>query len=645
MAVGLLLGVAGTLAAGDAPAEQRHFDQRIRPILEKYCYSCHGPEKRKGDLDLAVFTTLSSAQEHQHVWTGVLERVQADEMPPEGAKQLEFGERQDLIEWSRRLQPKEVDCTKLASDRTVNFYTGNVMSRRLNRDEYERTVRDLVGIDVRPGRLLPADGAGGEGFDTTGDTLFTSSLTVEKYLEAAELITATILPDDPATLSPEIAAARTRLLGRLPSAEHPPRQAAHEVLARFLRRAFRRSVTPEEVAGFLRVFDHASARGDGYDAALRLALTGVLISPHFLFLVEPEPEQGDVQPLGPFPLASRLSYFLWASMPDEELLALAESGRLLDPAVYLAQIRRLLNDPRAASIGERFALQWLEIDKLGHEVKPDPQRYPEFARLVDAMRGEVVALVNEVFLRDRPLMELIDSDYVLVDRTMAAHYGMPVPAGDSFSRQPAPSRERGGITGVAAVHALTSYPLRTSPVLRGRWILEVLLGEKVPPPPPDVPALADDDHHLSAVDLREQLERHRRDPTCSSCHQRMDPLGFSLESFDNLGRHRTQADGRPIDVSAKLANGQVFDGPAGLKKILTERRDQVLRHLARKLTGYALGRQLSRHDDCVVRDSLAALAANGWRASVLVETIAQSKPFRYRYYAGKPAKAATQEVR
>jgi hypothetical protein len=624
--------------------EQIHFRDKIRPLLEKYCYECHGEKKQKGDLNLAVFTDLDSAAEHQDVWVSVLERVLADEMPPEGAAQMKFGQRHELLDWTRKFRPKEIDCSKLATDRTVDFYRGSVMSRRLNRDEYNHTIRDLLGLDLRPGAILPADGAGGEGFDTTGDTLFTSSLTIEKYFEAAETALGAVLPDDPETLGTDAAAARARLLSALPGEGRSVRDAAGVVLDGFMRRAFRRPVEGEEVQKFLKVFDHAHTRGDGFDKALRLALTGVLVSPHFLFLVEPEHPDGDIQPLGAFPLASRLSYFLWATMPDEELFAAAASGEILADEGYLKQLRRMLRDPRASSLGERFAMQWLEIDKLGGEVRPDGSRFPEFDEaLAAAMKEEVVRYFNFIIGENRPLTELITSDYSFANERLAKLYGIEGVAGPGFQQVKFSSPERGGITGMAAVHALTSYPLRTSPVLRGRWILEVLLGEKVPPPPPDVPALAADEHEVTAANLREQLEKHRTDPTCNSCHQRMDPLGFALETFDNLGRARFEVDGQAIDVSARLPNGEEFSGPEGLKKILTKRRDPILRHLVKKLTGYALGRPLNRYDDCVIKDGMKALAANEFRPTPLIETIALSKPFRYRYHP-RTVQAAARET-
>ena len=618
----------GGAARGADEAHRKRFEEKVKGQLESYCIECHGPKKQKGDLNLAELMEYDAIVANPKLWSLVRERVFAFEMPPEGSRALEFNERNELLDWLGGLPKEELDCTKLASDRTQSFYRGHVMSRRLTRDEYRNTVRDLTGLSFDVAGDLPADGAGGEGFDTTGDTLFTSTLAVEKYLDAAERLLGVLLPDKTEDMTPDAAAARAALLGPMPSESLTPREEARGVLERFLPRAFRRPVEPGEVGKFLAMHDRAMARGDAYDAAVRLMLTGVLVSPHFLFLVEPEPEEGGVQPLPPFALASRLSYFLWATMPDESLFRLAASGELLKDEVYRAEVRRMIRDPRAAALGERFAAQWLELDRLGTEVRPDKSRWPEFDdALAAAMRHEVVAFFNHLVRENRPLVELIDCDYGIVNARLAALYGVAGVEGETFRRVSFTDRARGGLLGMAAIHASTSFPLRTSPVLRGKWVLDVLLGERVPPPPPDVPPLKVDEAGVTAATLRQQLEEHRKNPDCASCHNRMDPLGFGLETFDVIGRRR---DG--VDASGKLPSGEAFDGPEGLKRILLGRRDQIMRHLVRKLTGYALGRQLNQFDECIIRDAMKALAADEWRPAAALETIAMARAFRFRYY-------------
>lgn len=635
----LAAGVFSTISAVRAAEETKlsppeFFAKEIQPILQKHCYDCHGNEKQKGGVNLQTFDDLEKIKAAPELWYTAYERVNAFEMPPAGKGELDFNKQRKMVQWLRDLpKPENVDCDQIASDRNANFYRGFAMSRRLNRAEYASTVRDLFEVKVDVASLLPADGGGGEGFDTTGNALFTSSIHIEKYMAAADQVLRQVLPDQAPESSSPTATARARLLGgRANPGPDEARDAARQIVAATARRAFRRPVKPEEIERILTMFDRAWARGDGYLASLRLALKTVLVSPNFLFLIEPEPEEKGVQPLAPLPLASRLSYFLWSSMPDEELLALAESGKLNDPNTYREQVHRMLADPRALALGERFALQWLDLERLGGEVRPDPKKFPEFdAELQRAMLAEVKATFNYIITSDRPLTELIDADYVFADRSLGEFYGLSV-SGAEVQKVSAPNASRGGVIGMAAVHALTSFPLRTSPVLRGRWVLEALLGEKVKPPPPDVPALAETAENHRELSLRQQLEKHRLNPECASCHDKMDPLGFGMENFDVLGRWRDTDRGQPIDARGTLPSGTSFEGPSGLKKVLMERKEEVVKQIARKLTGYAYGRELNKFDDCVIKKTMEELRANNYRPSILIENIALSFPFRHRFY-------------
>jgi hypothetical protein len=365
---------------------------------------------------------------------------------------------------------------------------------------------------------------------------------------------------------------------------------------------------------------------------VKLALKAVLISPHFLFLVEREPEEEGVYRLGQYELASRLAYFLWASMPDDELLELAAEERLYDEDVLRGQVRRMLADPKARGFAASFGTQWLGIGALGETVKPDPERFPEFDdQLIEAMREEAVALVETILREDRNVLELVDCDYTFVNQRLAQHYGLPLVEGDQLRRVSLEDRRRGGVLGLGAVLTTTSMPLRTSPVLRGKWVLEQLLGSQVPPPPPNAGVLPEDDKVHDGLTLRERLEAHRTKPECAACHQRMDPLGFGLECFDATGRWRHHSAGRPVDSSGELPGGETFRGPAELKEVLLARKREFLTNLSRKMLGFALGRGLSRFDDCVVKRCVEALEANDYRSSVLVEQIVLSYPFQHRY--------------
>lgn len=619
------------------------YAKEIRPLMAKKCFACHSAEKLKGDVNLERFENLDGIKAEPELWQTVLQKVQAYEMPPKKSGELNYGQFEKLMGFLRALpKPDKPDCNQIASDRTANFYRGYVMSRRLNRAEYINTIRDLFGVttDFKLDELLPADGGGGEGFDTTGDILFTSSIHIEKYLAAAEQITQAILLDRPPEKTSPLRAARERILFRQPGWLEKPTPAAREVINAFARRAWRRPVTTAELDELMKLFTRSQRRGDSFAAAVRLAVQGALISPHFLFLAEPEPAKPGVQRLADVPLASKLSYFLWSSMPDEELLSFAEQGKLSDPNIYRAQLHRLLRDPKAAAFGERFALQWLDLDKLGGEVKPDATKYPEFdPALARAMKDEVAAYFNHVVRENRPLLELVDSRYTFANRRLAELYGFTAVTSDELKIVQVADARRGGILGMAGVHALTSYPIRTSPVLRGRWLLEALLGDKIPPPPPDVPTLdekAAETH--TGLSLRKQLEQHRLKAECAACHDKMDPLGFGLENYDVLGRWRDELHGEKVDAKGILPSGEIYEGPEGLKKLLLARKEKILRHLARKMTGFAFGRELNQFDNCVIDDAMKALERNDWRATVLIETIATSYPFQHRFYPAHEVK-------
>ena len=614
------------------PAEE--FEKEIRPILKKHCFDCHSNDKAKADLNLEHFDTLEKIHEAQETWQTVLERVYAFEMPPEGKNELSFDKQRKLTDWLKKLpKPERADCDQIANDRNANFYRGHVMSRRLNRAEYANTIRDLFGVKVDVENLLPADGGGGEGFDTAGNALFTSSIHIEKYLAAADSVLNTVLSTTPGKVSPEAKAARARILGKNAKPPEMARPTAEEIVTRISRLAYRRPATPNEIERSMKMFDRAFDRGDGYIPSLRLALKSVLISPSFLFMVEPEPEQKGVQPLGPFPLATRLSYFLWSSMPDEELLTLAESGKLSDPNVLREQVRRMLADPKAAALGERFALQWLDLERLGGEVKPDAAKFPEFdAPLQHAMLDEVSAVFNYIVKSNSSLINLLDADFTFANEHLAKIYGIDGISGGKLQKVSLTDKNRGGVIGMAAVHAVSSYPHRTSPVLRGRWVLESLLGERVKMPPPDVPAFEETQAKAKDLPLRAQLELHRQKAECASCHDKMDPLGFGMENFDVLGRWREKDGDHAIDSKGTLPSGETFTGPIGLKTILMSQKDKVIEHLARKLTGYAYGRELNKFDNCVVDKAMEDLKKNDYRPSILVEHIALSFPFRHRFY-------------
>ncbi|MCG8650388.1 MAG: DUF1588 domain-containing protein, partial [Pirellulales bacterium] len=297
----------------------------------------------------------------------------------------------------------------------------------------------------------------------------------------------------------------------------------------------------------------------------------------------------------------------------------------------IAATRRMLADPKAKALGENFGLQWLGLAHFQTRVTPDPEIYPDYtAKLAADLREEALRTVARVFREDRSILELLAAPEIYINGTLAAHYGYSLPRDADWQAVPAGDR-RGGVITLGAVLMNTSYPRRTSPVLRGRWLLEELLGDRVPPPPPDVPAL-DESTGSSPQSLRESLELHRKNPQCSSCHSRMDPLGFGLENYDGLGRWRTTERGLPIDANGRLPSGEQFSGPAELKQVLLKRSAEFEAHFSKKLLGFALGRDLNKFDQCVIDDCLKELAARQHSSSAVIETIVTSYPFRHRYF-------------
>jgi hypothetical protein len=618
------------------------FTENIRPLLKSYCFECHNTTKKKAGLDLEKIDTDVAALDLVELWDQVGERLRGKEMPPAKRKQPTEDERQKLLAWVKHVADSQVNYDKLPKEELEKLLAGPMMSRRLNRGEYNNTLRDLFGVDLHAGDLLPSEGGGGEGFDNTGATLFITPVLMEKYLEAAELVLSRLLPGkvdkDKAQAANKVEVAqlealRRKLLVAVPGPKLTPREAAGKVLTSFLGRAFRRPATEKEVERYLRIFDKAAKRGDPYDQSLKLALKGVLIAPSFLFLIETPPEKKGVFQLGHYEVASHLSYFLWASMPDEGLLQLAAQGKLHDNKVLREQVKRMLRDPKARSLADGFAAQWLGIRPLGTTIRPDAKLYPEFnEELASAMREETLLFFDAIVREDRSVLEILDADYTFVNERLAEHYKIKDVKGPQMRRVKLDDPLRGGVLGQASILTVTSYPHRTSPVLRGRWILEELLGTAVPPPPPDVPVLNERRKEAKTLTLRQKLEKHRSKSECALCHSRMDPLGFGLENFDALGRWRTEQAGQPIDSVGILPTGEKFNGPVELKKLLLEkRRAEFLRNLCRKMLGYALTREINRADACVVQDCVRALEQGKHRASRLLETIVTSFPFSHRY--------------
>ena len=767
-----ILGVSGAGAFAEAPKASPaapSYRAQVAPVLAKYCVGCHGPEKPKHGLNLDAFTSEGAILKDLKTWQEVLENVESGAMPPDGKPQPSAAEAAQVVQYLQSLLSK-ANC-KTAPD------PGRVTLRRLNREEYNNTIRDLVGVDFRPADDFPSDDVG-YGFDNIGDVLSLPPLLMEKYLAAAESIaTRAILADDeprgptrrfqaeaiakangghtdgdsgfwlmstnaevgvdhafpkagsyilrakafgqqagkdlprleflvdgkPARSfdvkaeedAPAVFEAKVKVkhAGRFaaaftndawyPEVKDPKRrdrnlavewievvgptyslpndlpdshrkilfrrpnhlnrrEVAREVLQKFATRAFRRPVTPAELDRLVGLVDLALKDGDRFEKGIQLAMQAILVSPHFLFRVELETRPGAPRALNDLELASRLSYFLWSSLPDDELLDLAIKGQLRAGKNLDAQVGRMLKDPRSREFVENFAGQWLQTRNL-KLANPDRGRFDKFDEpLRDAMAKEVEMFFAAVVKDDRPISDFLHADYTFLNERLARHYGIAGVTGDQFRRVPLADPRRGGVVTMASTLTVTSNPTRTSPVKRGKWILEEILGTPPPPPPPNVADLPDDGdgdlgRKVPEATVRSRLEKHRADPNCASCHARMDPLGFGLENFDAIGAWR-DLDGKfPVDSSGTLPGGRSFQGPVELKAVLLAKIKPFASCLTEKMMTYALGRGLEYQDRCVVEKVADSVLAGGGRFSQLVSAIVHSDPFQKRGVEGSPS--------
>ncbi|MDQ6677785.1 MAG: DUF1592 domain-containing protein [Acidobacteriota bacterium] len=402
-----------------------------------------------------------------------------------------------------------------------------------------------------------------------------------------------------------------------------------KIVTDFARRAFRHPVTPEVADRYIKVITAARSRGRSEQAAVALAVQAMLVSPDFLFRIERDEKGAAAHRVSQFELASRLSYFLWSSMPDEGLFKCAESGALRQPEVLEAQVRRMLRDQKSQAFVENFAGQWLEIRRL-ESVRPDRERFPDFDDYLRlSMRRETELFFEHIMREDRPILDFLNADYTFMNERLARHYKLPGIRGPEFRKVDLTGTNRRGVMTQASVLTVSSYGNRTSPVLRGKWVLEDLLNTPPPPPPPDVPNL-DTAAVGSTASLRQQLEEHRKNAVCASCHSKMDPLGFALENYDAVGQWRSMDGNIPIDASGTLPDGRSFRGAEELGTVLLQKPARFTESLTEKLLIYALGRGLERYDRPAVKSISARVAAHDYRFSSLVLGIVNSVPFEQR---------------
>ncbi|MFI4862315.1 MAG: DUF1592 domain-containing protein [Phycisphaerales bacterium JB063] len=791
---------------------QVDFTDHAQPILEWYCMDCHDRATHKGGVVLDNIDSERELVEHFREWEKVVDQIEGRTMPPMDAEQPDEATRQRLAAYLRHvLETYEPDGPP---------DPGPTMSRRLTHFEYNNTVRDLTGIDLRPGAQFPAEGGGGEGFTNNADTMFLSPLLMEKYLDASHQIVnhlevsftlglvwhadtlgerdrqqwrdaaqealkqyrhdrlagLDVFVDDAAQMGryvpalyryrhaqladeslsieqfaqqeglhavylhglnafyaegpgngdepvaqvvaawralPEPDPARTveeqnalasaaaeqsaallrqhvaplahwfgdaedkrsfvmqsgygrfghmpfaynndqlfaavtqperdelkRLqdedwLRRQGNADHE-RDALRRMLGPFVRRAYRRPLEPGELDTLVAYFDAQREVSSSFEEAVRVVVRRVLVSPYFLLRVEHDRAGESAYRISDVELASRLSYLLWASMPDEALLSAAETGRLSDAEELERQVRRMLADPKSSGFAEQMLGEWLGLPEVARTDGPDVAVFPVYdSALRDALVHEARLFLASLVQEGRPTLALIDADYTYANAGLASHYGLPFETADgqgdtdAWRRVATGGAQRGGVLGMGAFHLLTSYPTRASPVLRGQWVLGALLGSPTPPPPPNVGELPEGEH-AESMSFRERLAAHRADPACAVCHDRLDPVGFSMQRFDALGRWvETDPAGQVIDDHGTMPDGTQLDGVGGLRDYLIANKDRFYRQIARKTLGYALGRELQYTDRPTLRRLEERLAADDSFATLLIE-VAQSYPFQHR---------------
>jgi len=733
------------------------FEEVVKPVIQNSCGKCHNPVAMKGELDLKRFLTMTSDQalKERDLWETIARRVEARQMPPEGERELDPHDVASISLWTK---------TELARlDEGSGRDPGHITTRRLNRDEYNNTVHDLLGVNINASADFPPDPYA-YGFDDIGEALSLSPALTEMYMKTAQRIARTAIPTGPelsavvmkydaATIGQrnrmhieivhnipvdaeynvragwdQAVPRGTVMTGRLlvdgrevvnetfsfvytmeraiavlkfplsqgphkiemvmevaPNSQQPkpfrgtlpyptwmevagpydqvpyertasfqriffkgpPRDGsrttyAREILERLAYHAYRRPPTTLEINRLTSLTNIVRQNGGNFYKQIQIALEGILMSPDFLFRIEKEPAQNRTYRVNDYELASRLSYFLWSSMPDDELLSVAAKKELSNPGVLHSQVRRMLANPKASALAVNFSGQWLQTQNLEFET-PDTNTFPDFdVELREAMQTETRMFFSSVMSEDRSILDFLNAKYTFLNERLAKFYGISGVTGPQFRRVSLEGTDRGGILTQASVLTATSYPTRTSPTVRGKWILTNILNTPPPEPPANVPSLASESTVGTILTIRERLNMHRANPVCASCHSGMDPLGFALEHYDAVGAWRQSADGVPVDASGKLPDGTAFTGATELQAVLMKQSGKFVNCLTEKLLTYGLGRGLTSSDRTTVSRIEGKVSESGYKFSSLIYAIIDSPAFQMKRPPG--GKSTTQEL-
>lgn len=603
-------------AALRADAEKT-FKEKVEPFVNQFCISCHGPRPEAGINLRSALRSPGAASSFLH-WKKAVANVKVHDMPPDYAEKIPTEEeRLQFVQWIGKL--------KYLAPRDP----GPFVIRRLSKVEYGNTLHDLYGVDPSIADSLPEEVVG-EGYLNS-----ISPLQSELFLDIAnKVIDQVVAPEgEPPT------ALQKSLFGETPPEGADLRKAARQVARSLAREAYRRPPTSTELDVLVDVFDLGRENKLSYTESLSLMWKAVLVSPQFLFIT-PATEVDSTDPIVPlddYQLASRLSYLLWSAPPDAELSALADKGELGKSEVLRAQVERLLKHERSRALFDGFGAQWLGIGGLERQTF-DPDHFPQMTpALRQAMMEEARLFFESIVRENQSVLRFIDSDYTFLNEPLAELYGLEQSVqGSTMRRVKLENPNRGGLLGMPAALASTSFPNRTSPVRRGVWVLEQILGERVPPPPPNVPELEEQQQKsVEGLTLRERTELHRTDPTCANCHKVLDPIGFGLENFDAIGRWREKnAKGVAINSAGQLPGGESFSTPTELKSLLAMRKADLARNLTERLMAYALGRQLEGYDEIVIDQLMVTIAQDNYKMRTMITEVITSYLFTHRRVKG-----------
>lgn len=635
-----ILGLCFFLISGNATAlDSVSYETDVRPLLIKRCTSCHNTNSPKGGVNIDNYKEQDRVIKDGQFWLKVLDQIKTGAMPPKSEPKISEEDYHGLVD----------GINSILQTSLRQRSAGHVVIRRLSHSEYRYTVLDLMQVDFDARSYFPSDGSGGGGFDNQGRALFFTPLKLERYYDAADHIVEQAYKDPKIWSDLVPFNFRQNALQQLGNwflslftdsyrQFNAPENAAEKVIYPFATKAYRRFLKDEEKSRLINLFSTVYHQKDSvknpkrFNESLAQVFKAVLVSPNFLYRTEEEPEKTGSYPLTHFEVATRMSYFLWSALPDEELFELARAGKLDDTLVLEAQVKRMLADPKARRFAENFSTQWLGITKLiDHQPIADPELFPDFnMRIRKAMYDESVEYFYHVLTQSKNFLDLIQSNYTFLNKDLADYYGIPGITGDQLVKTILPDSSRGGVLGMGSVLTTTSFATRTSPVNRGKWVMEQIMGISPPPPPEVVAELTEDKAIHDKLGLRKILERHRADPNCNSCHVKMDPLGLGLENFDPIGRWRDSYGKVPVDASGVLSDGRPFKGPGELKTLLLTEKAKFARNLSTKMLSFALGRSILFTDEPALQVLESTLLATNFNPEPFIVELVKSYPFRMK---------------